>query len=242
MSIKTVEATKASKATKEINFLGQTPYCELPFHMDSINNIKTYNSLVIVFEGLEGNSKKYKYIRINYADKIKDKTADWDYRYWPADIMLKKVLFLIYLGVWANMESLIEKLKIQLDKKEKIEDYSFESIMKGKNLEYYNELKIILEKLVENKITRIYIVHISIAEKELTIIKENLGSKGFTEWELNDLKNKDEDITIIATKYFTLDNLKSLREEGLLYIKMFETRYNKEKKDKKDKKEKKEVK
>ena len=234
MSIKAAKAAKAAKATNGIDFLGQTPYCELPFNMDSINNIKAFNSLIIVFEGLEGNSKKYKYVRINNADKIKDKTADWDYRYWPADIMLKKVLFLMYLGVWGNMESLIERLKIQLDKKEKIVDYSFESIMKGKNLENYDELKIILEKLVENKITRIYIVHINIAEKDAPIIKDNLDSKGFTEWELNDLKNKDEDITIIATKYFTLNNLKSLREEGLTYIKKFETRYNKEKKEKKE--------
>jgi hypothetical protein len=45
------------KAKKEIDFLGQKPYIELPFNMENINNIQKYNSLVIVFEGLEGNKK-----------------------------------------------------------------------------------------------------------------------------------------------------------------------------------------
>ena len=42
---------------KEIDFLGQKPYTELPFNMENINNIPKYNSLVIVFEGFEGIKK-----------------------------------------------------------------------------------------------------------------------------------------------------------------------------------------
>jgi hypothetical protein len=68
-----------------------------------------------------------------------------------------------------------------LNEKEKIADYVFESIMREKNIEYYNELKIILQKLLEKKINRVYIVYIQNAQLHGPLIQENLGIKGYTE-------------------------------------------------------------
>ena len=126
------------------------------------------------------------------------------------------------------MEVLVEKTKGILDKKEKIADYVFESIIREKDIEYYNELKIILQKLLEKKINRVYIVYVRGAQLHGPLIHENLGVKGYTEWELNDLKNKNEDINSIATKFFSLHKIKNLREKGLAYIKELETKYNKQ--------------
>lgn len=214
---------------KEIDFLGQKPYTELPFNMENINNIPKYNSLVIVFEGFEGIKKKYKCIRINSnINKFKDDTDEFDFKPWSSEIILKRILFLLYLSIWANVEVLVEKTKGILDKKEKIADYVFESIIREKDIEYYNELKIILQKLLEKKINRVYIVYVRGAQLHGPLIHENLGVKGYTEWELNDLKNKNEDINSIATKFFSLHKIKNLREKGLAYIKELETKYNKQ--------------
>jgi hypothetical protein len=217
------------KAKKEIDFLGQKPYTELPFNMENINNIQKYNSLVIVFEGLEGNKKKYKCIRINSnINKFKDNTDEWNFKPWSSEIILKRILFLLYLSIWANVEALVEKTKGMLNEKEKIADYVFESIMREKNIEYYNELKIILQKLLEKKINRVYIVYIQSAQLHGPLIQENLGIKGYTEWGLDDLKNKNEDINSIATKFFSIKKIKNLRDESLAYIKQLETKYNKQ--------------
>jgi hypothetical protein len=217
------------KAKKEIDFLGQKPYTELPFNMENINNIPKYNSLVIVFEGFEGNKKKYKCIRINSnINKFKDNTDEFNFKPWSSEIILKRILFLLYLSIWANVEALVEKTKGVLNKKEKIANYVFESIIREKNIEYYNELKIILQKLIEKKINRVYIVYVGGAQLHGPIINDNLSSKGYTEWELNDLKNINEDINIIATKFFSVKKIKNLREKSLSNIKLLETKYNNE--------------
>jgi len=217
------------KAKKEIDFLGQKPYTELPFNMENINNIPKYNSLVIVFEGFEGNKKKYKCIRINSnINKFKDNTDEFNFKPWSSEIILKRLLFLLYLSIWANVEALVEKTKGVLNKKEKIANYVFESIIREKNIEYYNELKIILQKLIEKKINRVYIVYVGGAQLHGPIINDNLSSKGYTEWELNDLKNINEDINIIATKFFSVKKIKNLREQSLSNIKLLETKYNNE--------------
>jgi hypothetical protein len=214
---------------KYIDYLGQKPYNELPFNMENINNTPKYNSLVIVFEGLEGNKKKYKCIRINSnIDKFKDNTDEFNFQPWSSDIVLKKILFLLYLSIWANVEALVEKTKGVLNKKEKIADYVFESIIRERNIEYYNELNIILQKLLENKINRVYIVYIKSAQLHGPLIQENLGISGYTEWGFDDLKNKNEDINSFATKFFSLHKIKKLREEGLAYIKNIEIEYNKQ--------------
>jgi len=214
---------------KGIDFLGQKPYTELPFNMENINNIPKYNSLVIVFEGLEGNKKKYKCIRINSnINKFKDNTDEFNFKPWSSEIILKRVLFLLYLSIWGNIEALVEKTRGILNKKEKIADYVFESIIREKNIEYYNELKIILQKLVDKKINRVYIVYVLGAQLHGPIINDNLSSKGYTEWELNDLKNMNEDINIIATKFFSVKKIKNLKEQGLSNIKQLETKYNNE--------------
>jgi len=223
------------KPKKEIDFLGQKPYIELPFNMENINNIQKYNSLVIVFEGFEGIKKKYICIRINSnINKFKDNNDEWNFKPWSSEIILKRILFLLYLSIWANVEALIEKTKGLLNEKEKIADYVFESIMREKNIEYYNELKIIFQKLIEKKINRVYIVYIRSAQLHGPLIHENLGAKGYTEWGLDDLKNKNEDINSIATKFFSVKKIKNLRDEGLAYIKQLETKYNKQKTLKKD--------
>jgi hypothetical protein len=217
------------KAKKKIDFLGQKPYTELPFNMENINNIQKYNSLVIVFEGFEGIKKKYKCIRINSnINKFKDNTDEWNFKPWSSEIILKRILFLLYLSIWANVEALVEKTKGLLNEKDKIADYVFESIMREKNIEYYNELKIILQKLLEKKINRVYIVYIQSAQLHGPLIQENLGIKGYTEWGLDDLKNKNEDINSIATKFFSVKKIKNLRDESLAYIKQLETKYNKQ--------------
>lgn len=214
---------------KEIDFLEQKPYTELPFNMENINNIPKYNSLVIVFEGFEGIKKKYKCIRLNSnINKFKDNTEEFNFKPWSSEIILKRILFLLYLSIWANVEALVEKTKELLNKKDKIADYVFESIMRERNIEYYNEIKIILQKLLEKKINRVYIVYVKGAQLHGPLINDNLGSKGYTEWELNDLKNKNDDINNIAIKYFSLNNIKNLREEGLAYIKQLEIEYNKQ--------------
>ena len=197
--------------------------------MENINNIPKYNSLVIVFEGFEGIKKKYKCIRLNSnINKFKDNTDEFNFKPWSSEIILKRILFLIYLSIWANVETLVEKTKELLNKKEKIADYVFESIIRERDIEYYNELKIILQKLLEKKINRVYIVYVKGAQLHGPLIHENLGIKGYTEWELNDLKNKNDDINSIATKYFSLNNIKNLREESLAYIKQLEIEYNKQ--------------
>ena len=219
----------SSKSKKYIDFLGQKPYTELPFNMENINNIPKFNSLVIVFEGFEGIKKKYKCIRINSnINKFKDNTDELSFQPWSSEIVLKKILFILYLSIWANVEALVEKTKGILNKKDKIADYVFESIIRERNIEYYNELNIILQKLLENKINRVYIVYILSPQLHGPLIQENLGIKGYTEWELDDLKNKNEDINSIATKFFSLDKIKNLREEGLAYIKNIEIEYNKQ--------------
>lgn len=215
---------------KRIDFLEQKPYIKLPFNMENINNIPKYNSLVIVFEGFEGIKKKYKCIRLNSnINKFKDDKDEFNFKPWSSEIILKRILFLIYLSIWANVEALVEKTKELLNKKEKIADYVFESIMRERDIEYYNELKIILQKLLEKKINRVYIVYVKGAQLHGPLIHENLGIKGYTEWQLNDLKNKNEDINNIARRYFSLNNIKNLRKEGIAHIKQLETIFNKQK-------------
>jgi hypothetical protein len=243
---KAPKAAKAAKATNvaiakdsnEIDFQGQLPYCELPFNMDTINNFQKYRTLILVFEGIEGSKKKFKYIRINEPMKFKDGTEDWDSRKWPSDIILKRLLFLLYLGIWANIENIVERAKKQLKEDKKVNKFVFELIVRDTNkliTENYSELKLILQKLIDKKINRVYIVYQTVSniyQEDGTNfdgpdIKGNLESKGYTEWDLDDGK-KDVDINTLATKYFSLDKIKNLREEGLVYIKQLETKYNKE--------------
>lgn len=248
---KTPKAAKAAKATNvakaakaiskdsnEIDFQGQLPYCELPFNMDVINNFQKYRTLILVFEGVEGSKKKFKYIRINEPVKFKDGTEDWDSRRWPSDIILKRLLFLLYLGIWANIENIVGRAKKQLKEDNKVNKFVFEAIVRDNNkliTENYSELKLILQKLIDKKINRVYIVYQTVSniyqEDGTNLdgpdIKGNLESKGYTEWDLDDDK-KDVDINTLATKYFSLDKIKNLREEGLVYIKQLETKYNKE--------------
>jgi hypothetical protein len=74
----------------------------------------------------------------------------------------------------------------------------------------------------------VYIVYIQSAQLHGPLIQENLGIKGYTEWGLDDLKNKNEDINSIATKFFSIKKIKNLRDESLAYIKQLETKYNKQ--------------
>jgi hypothetical protein len=74
----------------------------------------------------------------------------------------------------------------------------------------------------------VYIVYVGGAQLHGPIINDNLSSKGYTEWELNDLKNINEDINIIATKFFSVKKIKNLREQSLSNIKLLETKYNNE--------------
>jgi hypothetical protein len=229
-NVNPIKSVKPAKIVKEIDFQGQLPYCELPFNMDTINNFQKYRTMILVFEGIEGDNKKFKYIRINEPIKYMDRTEDWDNRFWPTELILKRLLYILYLGVWANMDNLTVRAKKQINT-EKVNKYEFEAIIRENkiwNIENYKELKLLFQKLLEKKINRVYIVYQDRVNLEGPNIKENLESKGYTEWDIDNVKNKNTDITILATKYFSLKNIKSVREEASIYIKDLETKYNKE--------------
>ena len=61
------------------------------------------------------------------------------------------------------------------------------------------------------------------------LIKDTLKRKGFSEWVLD--SKKDVPLNILAGKYFSLKNIKSLRDEGVMYIKKLEAKYNQQMKD-----------
>jgi len=114
-------------ATKEIDYGGQYPYSELPLSTDTINNNKKYRSFFIVFEGFE---KKYKFIKINNPDLYKDTTEGWESRnIWTPDIFLKRVLFILYLEIWANMSGLQEDIREQIKAKDKISIHRYNYIL-----------------------------------------------------------------------------------------------------------------
>ena len=228
------------KAAKEIDYGGQYPYSELPLSTDTINNNKKYRSFFIVFEGFE---KKYKFIKINNPDLYKDTTDGWESRnIWTPDIFLKRVLFILYLEIWANMSGLQEDIREQLKANEKISTHRYNYILSQYdmiNIENYMELKIVLKKLLDNKIKRVYIVY----RKGLVlhageIIRKTLKKRGFTEWVIGNDKNTD--INVLATKFFSLNKMKKLRADGAEHIKRFKVKYAQQLAD--EKKENKELK
>jgi hypothetical protein len=225
---------KKAYKPKDIDYGGQYPYSELPLSTDTINNNKKNRSFFIVFEGFE---KKYKFIKIENSDLYKDTTEGWEsLNIWTPDIVLKNVLFTLYLDIWANMYKLQEDTKLQLKADNKIDDYKYKYILFQNNkinIENYIELKIVLKKLLDNKIKRVYIVYrkgdvLHAGE----IIKKTLKSRGYTEWVINN-KNSD-DINVLATKFFSLSKMNKLRTDGAVYIKKFIAKYKKQLADEKN--------
>lgn len=218
-------ASKKVHKPKDIDYGGQYPYSELPLSSDTINNNKKYRSFFIVFEGFE---KKYKFIKINNPDLYKDTTEGWETRnIWTPDIFLKRVLFILYLEIWANMSGLQEDIKEQLKDKEKISSHRYNYILSQYemiNIENYLELKIILKKLLDKKIKRVYIVYRKGAVLHAgEIIGRTLKKRGFTEWVIGDDKNID--INVLATKFFSLNKINKLRAEGVEHIKRLKSKY-----------------
>lgn len=215
---------------KGIDFSGQQPYCELPFTMDTINDVKLYRNIYVVFEGFE---KKYKAIKVIDVALYKEDLEI--YKYWrSSDLILKRLLYILYLHTWRSMEKQLEYTKelLKVEKLNKAHEYHIKDA-KHLNIEYYNELKIIFGKLIEDKIKRVYIVNIDndVVEDGLqeALIKDTLKRKGFSEWVLD--SKKDVPLNILAGKYFSLKNIKSLRDEGVMYIKKLEAKYNQQMKD-----------
>ena len=66
---------------------------------------------------------------------------------------------------------------------------------------------------------------VSYGDGEGIIISDNMKAKGYTEW-TSEEKNKNLDLDKLATKFFSLKKIKNLREEGLVYIKQLEGKYN----------------
>lgn len=221
-------ASKKVHKPEEIDYGGQYPYSELPLSTDTINNNKKYRTFFIVFEGFE---KKYKFIKITNPDLYKDTTEGWETKnIWTPDIFLKRVLFILYLEIWANMSKLQEDIKEQLKDKDKISSHRYNYILSQYNMiniENYLELKIILKKLLDKKVKRVYIVYRKGAVLHAgEIIGKTLKKRGFTEWVIGGDKNTD--INILATRFFTLNNMSKHRAEGVEHIRRLKSKYAKQ--------------
>jgi hypothetical protein len=213
------------KEKKEIDYNGQQPYCELPINMTTFNNNIMGYYANIVFEGF---NKNYKSIKIDTL-KYFGNNEDWISEMMTPEIILKRTLFLLYLKIWANSGDIIKRAK-NIDKEEKIDKYSLDYINvlnKKWNTLIVEELKIVFKKLLDNDIKRVYIVMVSYGDGAGIIISDNMKAKGYTEW-MPEEKNKNVDLDTLATKFFSLNKIKNLREEGLVYIKQLDAKYDKQ--------------
>jgi hypothetical protein len=215
--------TKNKQPKKDIDYNGQQPYCELPINMMTFNGKNLGHYATIVFEGFE---KKYKFIKIDSINYYGN-NEEWDTKIMTSEMVLKRILFLLYLKIWANIGDINKKTKNSISE-QKINKYDFEYINRLNvkwNTTIIEEFKIILKKLLDKEVKRVYIVMVSYSDGEGNIITDNMKVKGYTEWTPEE-KDKKLDLDKIATKFFSLKKIKNLREEGLLYIKQLEEKYN----------------
>jgi hypothetical protein len=215
--------TKQKKIKREIDYNGQLPYCELPINMTTFNNNINGYYANIVFEGF---NKNYKSIKIDTL-KYYGNNEDWYSGMMTPEIILKRTLFLLYLKIWGNSGDIIKRAK-DINEEKKIDKYSLEYINvlnKRWNSSIVEELKIVFKKLLDNDVQRVYIVMVSYGDGDGIIISDNMKAKGYTEW-MSEEKNKNLDLDTLATKFFSLKKIKNLREEGLLYIKQLDAKYN----------------
>ena len=215
--------TKNKQPNKEIDYDGQRPYNELPINMITFNGKKLGHYANIVFEGYE---KNYKFIQIDSLNYYGN-NEEWDPKMMTSEMILKRTLFLLYLKIWANTGDINKRVKNSVSE-EKIDKYDLEYINRLNvrwNITIVEELKIVLKKLLDKEVKRVYIVMVSYGDGEGIIISDNMKAKGYTEW-TSDEKNKNLDLDTLATKFFSLKKIKNLREEGLVYIKQLEEKYN----------------
>ena len=215
--------TKNKQPKKEIDYDGQRPYNELPINMITFNGKKLGHYANIVFEGYE---KNYKFIQIDSLNYYGN-NEEWDPKMMTSEMILKRTLFLLYLKIWANTGDINKRAKNSVSE-EKIDKYDLEYINRLNlrwNTTIVEELKIVLKKLLDKEVKRVYIVMVSYGDGEGIIISDNMKAKGYTEW-TSDEKNKNLDLDTLATKFFSLKKIKNLREEGLVYIKQLEEKYN----------------
>lgn len=215
--------TKNKQPKKEIDYDGQRPYNELPINMITFNGKKLGHYANIVFEGYE---KNYKFIQIDSLNYYGN-NEEWDPKMMTSEMILKRTLFLLYLKIWANTGDINKRAKNSVSE-EKIDKYDLEYINRLNvrwNITIVEELKIVLKKLLDKEVKRVYIVMVSYGDGEGIIISDNMKAKGYTEW-TSDEKNKNLDLDTLATKFFSLKKIKNLREEGLVYIKQLEEKYN----------------
>ena len=215
--------TKNKQPKKEIDYDGQRPYNELPINMITFNGKKLGHYANIVFEGYE---KNYKFIQIDSLNYYGN-NEEWDPKMMTSEMILKRTLFLLYLKIWANTGDINKRIKNSIGE-EKINKYDLEYINRLNvrwNITIVEELKIVLKKLLDKEVMRVYIVMVSYGDGDGIIISDNMKAKGYTEW-TSDEKNKNLDLDTLATKFFSLKKIKNLREEGLVYIKQLEEKYN----------------
>ena len=215
--------TKNKQPKKEIDYDGQRPYNELPINMITFNGKKLGHYANIVFEGYE---KNYKFIQIDSLNYYGN-NEEWDTKMMTSEMILKRTLFLLYLKIWANTGDINKRVKNSISE-EKIDKYDLEYINRLNlrwNTTIVEELKIVLKKLLDKEVKRVYIVMVSYGDGEGIIISDNMKAKGYTEWTPEE-KNKNLDLDTLATKFFSLKKIKNLREEGLVYIKQLEEKYN----------------
>ena len=215
--------TKNKQPKKELDYNGQQPYCELPINMITFNSKKLGHYANIVFEGYE---KNYKFIQIDSLNYYGN-NEEWDTKMMTPEMILKRTLFLLYLKIWANTGEINKRVKNSISE-EKIDKYDLEYINKLNvrwNTTIVEEFKIVLKKLLDKEVKRVYIVMVSYGDGEGIIISDNMKAKGYTEW-TSEEKNKNLDLDKLATKFFSLKKIKNLREEGLVYIKQLEEKYN----------------
>ena len=208
--------TKNKQPKKEIDYDGQRPYNELPINMITFNGKKLGHYANIVFEGYE---KNYKFIQIDSLNYYGN-NEEWDPKMMTSEMILKRTLFLLYLKIWANTGDINKRIKNSIGE-EKINKYDLEYINRLNvrwNITIVEELKIVLKKLLDKEVMRVYIVMVSYGDGDGIIISDNMKAKGYTEW-TSDEKNKNLDLDTLATKFFSLKKIKNLREEGLVYIK-----------------------
>ena len=216
-------STKNKQHKKEIDYDGQRPYNELPINMITFNGKKLGHYANIVFEGYE---KNYKFIQIDSLNYYGN-NEEWDTKMMTSEMILKRTLFLLYLKIWANTGDINKRVKNSISV-EKIDKYDLEYINRLNlrwNTTIVEELKIVLKKLLDKEVKRVYIVMVSYGDGEGIIISDNMKAKGYTEWTPEE-KNKNLDLDTLATKFFSLKKIKNLREEGLVYIKQLEEKYN----------------
>ena len=215
--------TKNKQPKKEIDYDGQQPYCELPINMLTFNSKKLGHYANIVLEGYE---KNYKFIQIDSLNYYGN-NEEWDPKMMSSEMILKRTLFLLYLKIWANTGDINKRAKNSVSE-EKIDKYDLEYINRLNvrwNITIVEEFKIVLKKLLDKEVKRVYIVMVSYGDGEGIIISDNMKAKGYTEWTPEE-KNKNLDLDTLATKFFSLKKIKNLREEGLVYIKQLEEKYN----------------